>query len=75
MNKTKGCLIANFATVPLSAVEHMETEMARAFAAAEALQAIQAKLPDDLREIAARVVDVELAKQGITRDTKKEPQQ
>lgn len=59
----------------LSAVEHMETEMARAFAAAEALQAIQAKLPDDLREIAARVVDVELAKQGITRDTKKEPQQ
>ncbi|MBD8483917.1 hypothetical protein [Pseudomonas coleopterorum] len=48
------------------ALEAMHGEAARAFAAAEALQQIQAQLPDDLREIACRIMAVELAKQGIT---------
>lgn len=47
------------------ALEGMRSEAARAFAAAEALQQIQAQLPDELREIACRVMAVELAKQGI----------
>lgn len=48
------------------ALEGMRSEAARAFAAAEALQQIQAQLPDELRDIACRVMAVELAKQGIT---------
>ncbi|CZZ74818.1 hypothetical protein [Enterobacter hormaechei] len=49
----------------LSAFEHMEVEMARAFAACQALQAIQKDLPDDLREIACAVTAAEMAKQGF----------
>ena len=48
-----------------AALEHMRTEVARAFAAAEALQQIQAKLPDELSEFACSVMAAELAKQGI----------
>lgn len=43
----------------------MRSEVARAFAASQALLAIQSDLPDDLRERAARVVDEEMAKQGF----------
>jgi hypothetical protein len=49
-----------------AALSQMHSEAARAFAAAEALQQIQAQLPDELREIACSVMAVELAKQGIT---------
>lgn len=52
-----------------AALGAMHSEAARAFAAAEALQQIQAQLPDDLREIACRVMAVELAKQGIASKT------
>jgi len=48
------------------ALEHMRTEVARAFAAAEALQKIQAQLPDDLSELACKVMAAELAKQGVS---------
>lgn len=47
------------------ALEGMKSEVARAFAAAEALQQIQQHLPDDLREIACKVMAAELAKQGV----------
>ncbi|EME4608261.1 TPA: hypothetical protein R4Z46_004510 [Escherichia coli] len=46
------------------ALKEMDTEVARAFAAAEALQQIQHRLPDDLRELACKVVQSEMAKQG-----------
>lgn len=49
-----------------AALSQMHSEAARAFAAAEALQQIQAQLPDELREIACRVMAAELAKQGVT---------
>ncbi|SON76129.1 conserved hypothetical protein [Xanthomonas citri pv. fuscans] len=45
-------------------VEQMDVDIARAFAAAQALQAIQKDLPDDLREIACAVVEAEMTKQG-----------
>lgn len=48
------------------ALKGMHSQVARAFAAAEALQQIQAMLPDDLSEIACSIMAVELAKQGIT---------
>lgn len=48
-----------------AALEHMTTDVARAFAAAEALRQIQGQLPDDLNELACSVTAVELAKQGI----------
>ncbi|ERZ09678.1 hypothetical protein [Pseudomonas aeruginosa] len=49
----------------LAAIREMRSEIARAFAAAQALQAIQSKLPDDLNETACKVVTEELAKQGF----------
>lgn len=48
-----------------AALQHMTTDVARAFAAAEALRQIQGKLPDDLTELACSVTAAELAKQGI----------
>lgn len=47
------------------AMEAMRSEVARAFAAAEALQQIQKLLPADLRETAFKVIEVEMTKQGF----------
>lgn len=47
------------------AMEPMRSEVARAFAAAEALGQIQKHLPADLRETVSKVMAVELAKQGF----------
>ncbi|HBN8448280.1 TPA: hypothetical protein ACPWIG_005189 [Pseudomonas aeruginosa] len=49
----------------VAAIREMRSEIARAFAAAQALQAIQSSLPDDLNEAACKVVTEELAKQGF----------
>ncbi|HBP5913472.1 TPA: hypothetical protein NI803_004623 [Pseudomonas aeruginosa] len=49
----------------VAAIREMRSEIARAFAAAQALQAIQSSLPDDLNETACKVVTEELAKQGF----------
>lgn len=60
------------------AIEKMDVELARAFAAAQALQSIQNELPDDLREKACAVIDAEMTKQGHgpnTRTKGKESQQ
>lgn len=61
----------------VAAIEQMDADIARAFAAAQALQAIQEELPDNLREIACSVVDAEMTKQGhgpATRTKEKEIQ-
>lgn len=51
------------------AIEKMDVDLARAFAAAQALQAIQKDLPDDLREKACAVINAEMTKQGYGPDT------
>ncbi len=51
------------------AIEKMDVDLARAFAAAQALQAIQKDLPDDLREKACAVINAEMMKQGHGPDT------
>ena len=51
------------------AIEKMDVDLARAFAAAQALQAIQKDLPDDLREKACAVINAEMTKQGHGPDT------
>lgn len=47
------------------ALAGMRSEAARAFAAAQALQAIQSRLPADLLEDVCRVMDAEMTKQGF----------
>lgn len=47
------------------ALASMQSEAARAFAAAQALQAIQSRLPDELLREAYRVIDAEMTKQGF----------
>ncbi|EFH6694735.1 hypothetical protein GNY16_20305 [Escherichia coli] len=51
------------------AIEKMDVDLARAFAAAQALQAIQNDLPDELREKACAVINAEMTKQGHGPDT------
>lgn len=51
------------------AIEKMDVDLARAFSAAQALQAIQKDLPDDLREKACAVINAEMTKQGHGPDT------
>ncbi|KWH50716.1 hypothetical protein [Burkholderia cepacia] len=48
----------------VKALEHMRPEAARAFAAAQALQAITATLTDAQADIVARTLAAELTKQG-----------
>ncbi len=48
----------------VAAIKHMDVDIARAFAAAQALQAIQKDLPADLNEIACSVIAAEMTKQG-----------
>ena len=52
------------------AIEQMDSELARAFAACQALQAIQKDLPDDLREKACAIIDAEMTKQGYNPNAK-----
>lgn len=51
------------------ALEKMGVDLARAFAATQALQAIQNELPDDLREKACAVIEAEMTKQGYGPNT------
>lgn len=48
----------------VKALGHMKSEAARAFAAAQALQAITKTLTDEQADIVARTLAEELAKQG-----------
>ncbi|MEN4967113.1 hypothetical protein ABE562_22305 [Brucella intermedia] len=48
-----------------NAIRELRPDFAHAFAAAQALQAIQSKLPDDLNEIACQIVAEEMKKQGF----------
>lgn len=48
-----------------TAIRGLRPDFARAMAAAQALQAIQSKLPDDLNEIACQIVAEEMKKQGF----------
>lgn len=50
------------------AITGMRGEVARAFAASQALTAIMGDLPDELRDRARRVIGEELAKQGFSDD-------
>lgn len=49
----------------VKAIQGMRSEVARAFAAAQALQTIQSQLPDELNELACKVVADEMKKQGF----------
>lgn len=49
----------------VKAVRPLRPDLARACAAAQALQAIQSKLPDDLNELACKIVAEEMKKQGF----------
>ncbi|WP_321809038.1 hypothetical protein [Burkholderia sp. BCC1993] len=48
----------------VKAIRGMRSDVARAFASAEALKAIMSTLNDDQRAIMARTLTAELAKQG-----------
>lgn len=48
-----------------NAIRELRQDFARAFAAAQALQTIQSRLPDDLNELACKVVADEMKKQGF----------
>jgi len=48
-----------------NAIRELRQDFARAFAAAQALQTIQSQLPDDLNELACKVVADEMKKQGF----------
>ncbi|MGP1667809.1 MAG: hypothetical protein ACTS5I_18305 [Rhodanobacter sp.] len=48
----------------VKAVRELRQELARACAAAQALQVIQTKLPGDLNELACKIVGEEMKKQG-----------
>lgn len=50
------------------AITAMRGEVARAFAASQALTTIMGELPDELRDRARRVIGEELAKQGFSDD-------
>lgn len=49
----------------MEAVRQLRADLARACAAAQALQAIQTKLPADLNETACQIVEQEMKKQGF----------
>lgn len=48
-----------------NAIRELRQDFARAFAAAQALQTIQSRLPDDLNELACKIVADEMKKQGF----------
>lgn len=55
------------------AVAGMRSEAARAFAASQALLAIQSDLTDEQRMKVAAVMDEEMAKQGFPQKARREP--